>query len=1310
MISSGSTASSSSLSNNATSSASASPANTITSSQPTSSNSSLVSSSSAHSLGASSGFRIPSRPNHRVSIGGIPSAQPFISRASGVAAPSGGHHGAFPIHQFRVSGGSSLSTNATTSAPNEWPSGVAHGTSINTITKVPPPIGYNADGPIFGVNETLPNDYASGVLSLSYGMGNCSMSPGSDGYNAKSCSCVNRIGGWYHQYATATVTTTSCQSTYDALVATSAQQLGCFPQTITELSQQYTAPADCCDKCGIVGSGVRLLYWPNKTGTPASISGAAINHANVTAPPVAAASSGIVSDGMTFVSPSVYVVYTSIHATASCVARVNSQIPLGPMHTLVTRAYAPQALSTAICQADNLGAGLAYCVTPVGQAPQEGDCFQGINVGWAPINYDELANPPPDSVIYERKRSCFPAQTGSMDPNFLRSIFLNPQLAFPSDVTDIDPMWKTWGGNTCTAVNLGVGDPPSTLGQATALVPGALVAPAPAPEQGQGGYVSGCLKCLVGPGLHSSAAALVPTMVALGGLKPTAEPAVTGQAPASPIAQATSAPVFQHIPGATSAPAQVNSALPAQGASNSDPPVNDPIQASPQKPSGVPINAVSEAQPAPAPVPTAPAAITLQPQTTPPTQAVVPQNKPGVGQAINGALQNQPANVPVNNPASADTVPLVAAIPSVSVGGQPVFQHPNSNIVVAGSTILPGSTAQIAGHSVSNGVNSVVVDGNTRQIPSMTAAAAPPLPTVAGQTIQHQGSNLVVAGQTIAPGQQGSVAGHAIVNNGNAVVVDGSSQALQPTPAPAALPSINDQPIQTAPNGNLVVAGSTVAPGSQAVIQGHTLANQGSNFVLDGSTGSSQPSSAPQNLPIVDGQPVQKQQDGNLVIGGSITVPPGVHTNIAGQQISNGPSQIEVNGQAFAAVPAQTAAPLITDGGIVHVTNGDLEVGSQTLAPGSQATVDGQVVSYPNPSQVVIDGATHSLAAISSAQPLVIAGQTLSRAPNGGVVVAGSTVAADGIATVSGHTFSLLGSSSIVDDGQTYSIPATTNAYLVQPNVPASNFAALPTGAMTLANGLVVTPEVGLAPGANPTYRLPDGDQISAGGSAAVVSGTTYSALPSGAGFLVNGKSTLAFPMVTAGSMPTASAAIYTVGGQVFTANPTGFDIGSMTVAPGGSAVTISGTVVSLDKSDHLRIGTSTMDLSSEYAIPTNDVVSIGGTAVTAAPTGFVLDGKTVSPGGKAVTVHGTVVSLDKQSHLKIGSSTVLLTSAASATTTSSGSAASGVATPVGSAGAPSALPTNGDGVHSGGIKVVSTCGRNTILCGLGFLGVLLNL
>ena len=1119
------------------------------------------------------------------------------------------------------------------------PSGVAQASAPrNTITVAPPPIGYGANGPIFGSNQTLPDKYASGVQSLRWGMGTCSMSPGFDGYNAKSCSCVNRVGDWYHTYASGTTLTTPCSWTYDPGFATDVQSLGCIPQTITQLAQPYVAPTECCDKCGVAGSAVRLLYWPAQTATPASAG--ALNYANITAPPQPAASSGFVSDGYTFVSPSVYVLYSSIGAAASCVARVNSHIPVGTVHATAIRAYAPQALQTARCMAENVGAGLQICIGVVG-ALQPQDCHQGVDAGWEPINYSELENPPPDSVILQRKSSCvLPGPGFTVDIGLAKSMFLNPQLSFPTDVTDIDPMWKTWGGSTCTAINLGVIDPPRTLGQATALAPGV--------QSGSIPLSADCKHCAIGPGAHSAEPAMVSTPVANSPNQATAVPALAGQSAPAPAAQS---PAVQ--PGASSSASIPSNNVPSTGNGPNTNSVNNPIVASPQQVSQ-PNNAGTSPNPAPA---AAPAAITLQPQQPATPQAAVPQQNPSVGQAVNApfqavpaAAENQPAsnpvvvnspaqnapvnnapannapanNAPANSPAPTDAVPLVAAVPSVNVGGQPVFQHPNSNIVVAGNTIAPGAQSQVAGHAVSNGVDNVVVDGSTQAIAptQVPPAAAAPLPSVGGQQIQQQGSNLIVAGQTIAPGGQGSVAGVAVVNNGNAVVIDGSSQAIQPTPVAQA-------------------------------------------------------------LPVIGGSQIQKQQNGNLVVAGSITIPQGAQTNIAGQQISNGPSQVAVNEQTFAAVPAPapTPAPLMTDGGIVHMTNGGLEVGSQTLIPGSQVTLSGHLVDYANPSQVVVDSSTYGLAAISSAQPLVIGGQTLSRADNGGVVIAGSTVAPNGVATIVGHTYSLAGSSSIIDNGQTYSIPPTSNAYLVQ--AITTNNDALPTAAMTLANGMVVTPEVGAAPGANPTFRMPNGADISVGGSPVVVSGTTYSALPSGQGFLVNGKSTMALPMVTAGAM-SPTPAVYTIGGQVCTANPTGFAIGSTSLSPGGPAVTVSGTVVSLDKSSHLQIGSSTMDLTSQYPVATNDVVSVGGTAVTCAPTGFVVKGSTVSPGGSAVTINGTVMSLDHSSHLQVGSSTVLLTAAAAPAAPTDNSTVSGAglgsagATPAGTAGGASSLPTNG--------------------------------
>ena len=62
-------------------------------------------------------------------------------------------------------------------------------------------------------------------------------------------------------------------------------------------------------------------------------------------------------------------------------------------------------------------------------------------------------------------------------------MFVKPQPAMPPDVTDIDPVWATWGGSTCTPVNLGVYDPPRVLQKATALAPVATLAVDPRPQK-----------------------------------------------------------------------------------------------------------------------------------------------------------------------------------------------------------------------------------------------------------------------------------------------------------------------------------------------------------------------------------------------------------------------------------------------------------------------------------------------------------------------------------------------------------------------------------------------------------------------------------------------------------------------------------------------------------------------------------------------------------------------------------------------------------------------------------------------------------
>ena len=63
------------------------------------------------------------------------------------------------------------------------------------------------------------------------------------------------------------------------------------------------------------------------------------------------------------------------------------------------------------------------------------------------------------------------------------------------------------------------------------------------------------------------------------------------------------------------------------------------------------------------------------------------------------------------------------------------------------------------------------------------------------------------------------------------------------------------------------------------------------------------------------------------------------------------------------------------------------------------------------------------------------------------------------------------------------------------------------------------------------------------------------------------------------GTVPALS--VFTVAGQVFTANPSAFSIDGTTISAGGPGVTISGTPIGLEASGVLDVGNSTVTLSA---------------------------------------------------------------------------------------------------------------------------------
>ena len=314
-------------------------------------------------------------------------------------------------------------------------------TSPSKLSKAPPPVSASpsyaaANSSVFGHGRTTA---FSGTMPQ-YQNASQSTFPACQpvsGYDAESCSCVTRVNSWYEAHATATTTPIVCQYSMAKGYVYSFTP-GCFPQTSTMLAEPYVAPDECCSgPCRIRAEGVRLVYWAPEDG-PATNSTNTTIPANLTsnitlAPRVPEEPYTLVEDGFTFTSPSVYVIYSSISASQSCVARFDSSVLRGFTH-YVTRAYAPEALSTANC-------GVS--------AWQPG--------AWSAINYNELYYPPTWPEIHNKFDACRSGQP-EIGYDFASHQIANPQLSFPPDVTQIDPAWST-----CSGIYLGAQDPPRVL-------------------------------------------------------------------------------------------------------------------------------------------------------------------------------------------------------------------------------------------------------------------------------------------------------------------------------------------------------------------------------------------------------------------------------------------------------------------------------------------------------------------------------------------------------------------------------------------------------------------------------------------------------------------------------------------------------------------------------------------------------------------------------------------------------------------------------------------------------------------------------
>ena len=120
-----------------------------------------------------------------------------------------------------------------------------------------------------------------------------------------------------------------------------------------------------------------------------------------------------------------------------------------------------------------------------------------------------------------------------------------------------------------------------------------------------------------------------------------------------------------------------------------------------------------------------------------------------------------------------------------------------------------------------------------------------------------------------------------------------------------------------------------------------------------------------------------------------------------------------------------------------------------------------------------------------------------------------------------------------------------------------------------------------------------------------------------------------------------SAEAVFTLGPALVTAAPTGVVIGSVTLIPGGAALTTAGETISLGPSGVVIAGpsgTSTISFSDPSA-EIKVIFALGSEMLTAEPTGLVIDSSTLKIGGPAITTNGKTISLGPSGVVVIGPS-----------------------------------------------------------------------
>lgn len=416
----------------------------------------------------------------------------------------------------------------------------------------------------------------------------------------------------------------------------------------------------------------------------------------------------------------------------------------------------------------------------------------------------------------------------------------------------------------------------------------------------------------------------------------------------------------------------------------------------------------------------------------------------------------------------------------------------------------------------------------------------------------------------------------------------------------------SNAPVDSNAGGNQGVQQDSGNPATTDSVETPVGGSQGNQ---QGSNGSGYKSSA--NAPVV-GNAGSQQAPGAPSIGNGNTAVQGGQPNIAGTQGGPGDQANPVSQQG--AVGSKNIQQTVAEnqfGNNTLTVQGSPSTQGVGAAAGGASVTNGVQVGGSN---LVIGGTV--LPKATTATVLTLGSNTITANSAGAFAIGGNTlVPGSAPITVSGHIISLAPSAiSAVIDSSTValsSIVLGTAPFMIGGQI------AQPTRAtatvLTIGSSTVTSNSAGAF--------IIGGKTLAPGSTPITVSGTTISLAASGVNAVMDG-STIALGAAVLGTSPLVS------GGQITTpTTAAAYVIGRQTLAPGGSAIIISGIIFSLPPFG-TNVVVDGLTVAPSTATRVTSPLVIGGQTFTPTAGAYIIAGQTLAPGGFAITKSGITFSL----------------------------------------------------------------------------------